>query len=73
MCHGKGTFYFASGAVYEGDWSNNQYHGRGTFTFPNGSKYEVRRGRQRGWFDLRGALGHFFSLAWLLVLELACV
>ncbi|KAF3704606.1 Radial spoke head 10 -like protein B [Channa argus] len=26
--HGQGTFYYAGGAVYEGEWKNNQKHGK---------------------------------------------
>lgn len=26
--HGQGTFYYADGAVYEGEWKNNKKHGK---------------------------------------------
>lgn len=26
--HGHGTFYYADGAVYEGEWRNNKKHGQ---------------------------------------------
>lgn len=26
--HGQGTFYFANGAIYEGEWSNNKSHAK---------------------------------------------
>ncbi|XP_021042888.1 radial spoke head 10 homolog B [Mus pahari] len=38
--HGKGTFYYASGAMYEGEWASNKKHGRGRMTFKNGRVYE---------------------------------
>jgi hypothetical protein len=28
------------GAVYEGDFVNNQYHGQGQYTWPDGSYYQ---------------------------------
>ncbi|XP_023569114.1 radial spoke head 10 homolog B2 isoform X2 [Octodon degus] len=38
--HGHGTFYYASGAMYEGEWVCNKKHGKGRFTFKNGRVYE---------------------------------
>ncbi|XP_063090217.1 radial spoke head 10 homolog B isoform X1 [Cavia porcellus] len=38
--HGRGKFYYASGAVYEGEWVCNKKHGMGRFTFKNGRVYE---------------------------------
>lgn len=38
--HGKGTYYYADGGVYEGEWQDRKMHGKGRFTFPNGSVYE---------------------------------
>ncbi|XP_055017146.1 radial spoke head 10 homolog B, partial [Boleophthalmus pectinirostris] len=37
--HGQGTFYYADGAVYEGEWRNNKKHGTGKFTFKNGKVF----------------------------------
>jgi hypothetical protein len=37
--HGKGTYYYADGSVYEGDWANNQIHGIGTYTWKDGKVY----------------------------------
>jgi hypothetical protein len=34
-----GTFTFAGGAKYVGEWKNGTWGGRGTFTFSNGDKY----------------------------------
>jgi len=37
--HGKGTYYYADGSVYEGDWVNNEMHGKGTITDEKGNRY----------------------------------
>ena len=33
-----GTYTYANGNKYEGDYKDNKMHGQGTFTFANGSK-----------------------------------
>ncbi|KAM7371034.1 hypothetical protein PAMP_010535 [Pampus punctatissimus] len=38
--HGKGSFYYAGGAIYEGEWKNNKKHGQGKFTFLDGHIFE---------------------------------
>ncbi|XP_058425278.1 radial spoke head 10 homolog B-like [Diceros bicornis minor] len=38
--HGRGKFYYASGAVYEGEWVSNKKHGMGRLTFKNGRVYD---------------------------------
>lgn len=38
--NGKGTFYYANGAVYKGQWENNLKNGQGTFTSRDGRVYE---------------------------------
>ncbi|XP_042253441.1 radial spoke head 10 homolog B isoform X1 [Thunnus maccoyii] len=38
--HGKGSFYYAGGAIYEGEWKNNKKHGQGKFTFKDGRVFE---------------------------------
>ncbi|XP_011789799.1 PREDICTED: radial spoke head 10 homolog B2-like [Colobus angolensis palliatus] len=38
--HGRGKFYYASGAVYDGEWVSNKKHGMGRLTFKNGRVYE---------------------------------
>ena len=37
--HGQGTYYYADGRVYVGQWKKNQRHGQGTMTYKNKSKY----------------------------------
>lgn len=37
--HGKGTFYYSSGAVYDGEWQDNAKEGQGQYSFENGSVY----------------------------------
>jgi len=34
-----GTFTFASGAKYVGEWQNNDFNGQGTYTWADGAKY----------------------------------
>ena len=34
-----GTFTFANGAKYVGEWKENMMHGQGTYTFAEGDKY----------------------------------
>ena len=45
-----GTYAYASGDEYVGEWKDNQYHGQGTETYPNGSKYagEYKNGKRHG-------------------------
>jgi hypothetical protein len=42
---GDGAFFYSSGAVYDGPWSDNRKHGQGKYVFDNGSVY-------RGEFDM---------------------
>ena len=49
--HGFGRLYSsATGLVYEGHWSHNEYHGTGKLTLENGDVYEglFERGEQTG-------------------------
>mgnify|MGYP003849388355 CR=1 FL=1 len=38
--HGKGTFIYANGDKYEGEFKNNIFHGDGTLIFADGTKYK---------------------------------
>ncbi|CAB3978594.1 Hypothetical predicted protein [Paramuricea clavata] len=38
--HGRGVFYYASGAKYDGEWLNNMKHGKGMFVFKNGMVFK---------------------------------
>ncbi|MBN3303909.1 R10B1 protein, partial [Amia calva] len=38
--HGHGKFYYASGALYDGEWQCNKKHGQGKFIFKNGRIFE---------------------------------
>nr|XP_056722593.1 radial spoke head 10 homolog B-like [Euleptes europaea] len=38
--HGHGKFFFASGAMYDGEWVFNKKHGMGKLVFKNGRVYE---------------------------------
>ena len=40
--HGKGTYYFANGNRYSGDWVNDHRAGQGFFTWANGNRYEMK-------------------------------
>ena len=37
--NGTGTYYFASGSRYEGEWKDGEKDGQGTFYFANGDRY----------------------------------
>ena len=37
--HGRGTFTYSDGDIYEGDWINGKWHGKGIHTKANGDKY----------------------------------
>ena len=41
MQDGRGTFTWANGAVYEGEWKNNKREGKGTYKWSNGDVYEA--------------------------------
>ncbi len=38
--NGKGTYYYANGNKYTGDWVNDMRTGQGVFTWANGNRYE---------------------------------
>jgi hypothetical protein len=38
--HGKGLFYWADGAQYEGYWKYDQLNGKGRLMYENGEIYE---------------------------------
>ena len=37
--HGYGTYTWADGSIYVGEYKNDKYHGNGTYTYANGDKY----------------------------------
>ena len=39
LCEGQGTYTFADGSVYEGNFSGGLFNGEGTLTFSNGDVY----------------------------------
>jgi hypothetical protein len=38
--HGKGTYHFADGIKYVGDWVDGKMMGQGVYTWPSGDRYE---------------------------------
>jgi hypothetical protein len=38
--HGKGTYYYASGDKYFGEWSKNKKNGNGVLQYQNGAIYD---------------------------------
>ena len=49
-CHGYGTYTWASGTKYVGEWKNYKKHGNGTYTMADGQKYvgEWKNGNKHG-------------------------
>ena len=39
MRHGKGTWTYADGDIYVGDFHKNKMHGNGIYTFVDGEKF----------------------------------
>jgi hypothetical protein len=40
--HGQGTYYFASGNKYTGDWVDDKRTGQGVYTWADGDRYELK-------------------------------
>jgi hypothetical protein len=59
MMHGRGTFMWAKGDMYEGEWSMGKMHGQGTKQMANGDVYEGRwqSGMADGWGKKRFSCG----------------
>jgi len=55
-----GTYTWANGSKYVGEFNNRKYYGKGTFTFPNGNKYvgEFKDGKRNGKGTYTGANGN---------------
>ena len=39
--HGQGSFQYANGDHYEGNWKENLYHGEGRLVLENGDLYQI--------------------------------
>ena len=48
--NGQGTYTFANGDTYAGEWSGDEKNGQGTYTFANGDKYvgDWKSGKRNG-------------------------
>jgi len=48
--NGQGTYTYADGSEYVGEFRDGKYHGQGTYTFSNGDKYvgELRNDKHHG-------------------------
>ena len=64
--HCYGSYTWADGAIYTGEWEEEQVNGQGTFTWPDGRKYvgEWKGGRRNGrgtitWADGRKYVGEW--------------
>ena len=55
--HGKGTFSYASGGVYDGEYKEGQKHGKGTYTWKDGTKFVGE------WFRGKRVSGKFLNAA----------
>ncbi|CAF1469676.1 unnamed protein product, partial [Adineta ricciae] len=49
--HGTGTYEYANGEKYQGEWINDQTNGKGIRTFPSGNRYdgEEKNGKRHGY------------------------
>ena len=48
--HGKGTYAYANGDKYVGEWKKAKYDGKGIYTYANGDQYagEWKKGLRHG-------------------------
>jgi len=54
--HGKATFQFPSGCIYEGEWDHGIFQGMGKYSWPDGSWYEG------GWYQNKfHGMGKYFN------------
>ena len=44
MCACLGTFTYADGASYEGEYAEDKMHGKGTWTYADGTEFKVYQG-----------------------------
>ncbi|PNH00864.1 Radial spoke head 1 [Tetrabaena socialis] len=60
VIQGRGTFTYASGSKYSGDWQANKYHGKGTYSWPDGRRYDGlwEESRMHGLGVFTDASGH---------------
>ena len=66
QCHGKGTYRYANGNVYKGEWRYGKYDGEGKLTFANGDEYEGSffDGKYHGKGTCRYANGTVYEGEW---------
>ena len=63
---GRGTFTYADGNVYEGEWRAGEMEGRGTYTFADGAVYEgeYKAGKPEGCGTCTFASGAVYEGEW---------
>jgi len=56
---GRGTYEWADGRKYEGEWVKDEMHGSGVYTWPDKRKYvgEFQKGKKHGWGTLEETAG----------------
>lgn len=56
---GTGVYYFANGAIYEGEFFDDLFHGKGKTKLPSGETFEgnFTEGRKNGYGELKKANG----------------
>ena len=63
---GFGTYTYASGDKYVGEYKDGKYHGQGTFTFASGDKYvgEFKDDKYHGQGAITTADGKIYKGIW---------
>ncbi|KAI4367440.1 hypothetical protein MLD38_023179 [Melastoma candidum] len=66
LLHGKGTYRWGDGTVYEGDWEEGTLTGKGKIIWPSGARYEgdIAGGYLHGCGTFTGTDGSVYSGAW---------